>query len=385
VEAIMQRRAFVVMPFDQKMSARPGTVIDFNRVYNELLEPALTQAGYEVARADSERSAGDIRTDMFFELVTADLVVADVSIINANVFYELGIRHGVCPHGVFIIANNSMARAAFDIAPDRIFKYDATPFESPTSCKTTPEAEELAKLVTASSKILTRIFRDASAGDRQTTGSPVYSHLPGLKPVDWEGIGTSKANYFTALGTDWLERVRNAQARGLPGDIITLAMNAPTRMHESRILFEAAKALVDLSRFTAAARVLRNVIWLDPNHADGADSTGYGAHETGPDSNRGARAQETVTPVQGQATRRQYPRAGFSASLAPFVAEGRQLPRTVASPQEGQRRLVARCFGSAQLFESTPGGSQSVLCGFQRANADLSPQSDRGEHGRAFG
>ena len=37
-------------------------------------------------------------------------------------------------------------------------------------------------------------------------------------------------------------------------------MNAPTRMHEARILFEAAKALVDLSRFTAAARVLREVI-----------------------------------------------------------------------------------------------------------------------------
>ena len=126
----MRPRAFVVMPFNQKTSARPHhLVIDFHRVYNELLKRALSQAGYEVARADSERSAGDIRTDMFFELVTADLVVADVSIVNGNVFYELGVRHGVCPRGVFVIGNDSMAKPEFDIAPDRIFKYDATPFE----------------------------------------------------------------------------------------------------------------------------------------------------------------------------------------------------------------------------------------------------------------
>jgi hypothetical protein len=36
--------------------------------------------------------AGNIREDMFRLLVVADLVIADVSIHNANVFYELGIR-----------------------------------------------------------------------------------------------------------------------------------------------------------------------------------------------------------------------------------------------------------------------------------------------------
>ena len=35
-----------------------------------------------------KRLQGDIRTDMFFELVTADIVIADVSAPNVNVFYE---------------------------------------------------------------------------------------------------------------------------------------------------------------------------------------------------------------------------------------------------------------------------------------------------------
>ena len=49
----MQPRAFVVMPFGQKPVPQGGATVDFNLVYDKLLEPSLRQAGYEVARADS--------------------------------------------------------------------------------------------------------------------------------------------------------------------------------------------------------------------------------------------------------------------------------------------------------------------------------------------
>jgi hypothetical protein len=85
----MQPYAFVVMPFGQKPAgATSGRPIDFHLVYRNPIEPALRQAGYEVVRSDSEVAAGDIRTDMCFELVTADLVVADISILNVNVFLQ---------------------------------------------------------------------------------------------------------------------------------------------------------------------------------------------------------------------------------------------------------------------------------------------------------
>ena len=110
----MEPHVFVVMPFGLKeaqaaipatdgVPAKAAINISFDEVYDLLLGPALVKAGCVAFRADKEPGAGDIRTDMYFELVTADAVLADISILNPNVFYELGVRHGVAPRGVFMV------------------------------------------------------------------------------------------------------------------------------------------------------------------------------------------------------------------------------------------------------------------------------------------
>jgi hypothetical protein len=91
--------AFVVMPFGRKKGP-DGRWIDFNSIYYQLIKPALEEAGFEPFRADEESVSGDIITDMFQELLLADLVLADLSIDNANVFYELGIRHALRKRGL---------------------------------------------------------------------------------------------------------------------------------------------------------------------------------------------------------------------------------------------------------------------------------------------
>jgi len=271
----MKPRVFVVMPFgkkrpieipckDRNYAAKAvGDEIDFDAVYEMLLGPALRQAGCEPVRADSEAAAGDIRTDMFFELVTADMVVADISIPNPNVFYELGVRHGVCPHGVLVVQGGFAGARPFDVAPDRSFSYDGSLFAH--------SRHEIADRQTRLSREVERLsqtFRHALAEEPKTTGSPVYQHLPGLIPVNWDNIQTSKANYFGALRDDWLECVRIAQSSGHPGDIKTLADDAPTILHRTRILYQAALALIDLCRYHAAERELREVIEHDSNHFD---------------------------------------------------------------------------------------------------------------------
>src|SRR5262245_20215861 len=104
-----RRRVFVVMPFGTKDVPKKPRIesmadadkedkplkVDFDAVYQKLFNPALEAAGLQPFRADDEKAAGDILKDMFAELVTADFVLADISILNANVFYELGIRHMV--------------------------------------------------------------------------------------------------------------------------------------------------------------------------------------------------------------------------------------------------------------------------------------------------
>jgi hypothetical protein len=255
------------MPFgtvDIQLADRGNTIkVDFNRVYRDLLVPALQKADCEPFRADSQISAGDIRTDMFFELVTADVVVADLSIPNPNVYYELGIRDGVCARGVLIIQGGWSASQPFDVAQDRSFKYDGLLFsmDSEASDPSGKHVKELADAVDDLAAVLSR----ALASDAQGTGSPLYAHLPGLKPVNWDGIEISRARYFGTLQRDWEERVRRSQEMDRPGHIITIAQDAPTRLHRTKILWEAARALIGLCQFAAAEEVLEEILLLVPD------------------------------------------------------------------------------------------------------------------------
>jgi hypothetical protein len=195
---------------------------------------------------------------MFFELATADVVVAEISALNPNVFYELGVRNGLCPRGIFLVRGDWDWSRPFDIAPDRSFTYKGQYFVHGKG-QPVPEGDvnQLAKMLRQSMKL-----------DPQTIGSPVYSHLSGLKPPDIGGIRTSRAHYFTALHDDWMERVRKAQYNIRPGHIVTLAEEAPTSVHRVKILYEAAKALIGVCCYDAARHVLEQMLSLEPGDVD---------------------------------------------------------------------------------------------------------------------
>ena len=270
----MEPHVFVVMPFGEKevqsaTAAAPSLNISFNDVYDLLINPALTRAGCVPFRADQEVGAGDIRTDMYFELVTADVILADISILNANVFYELGVRHGVAPRGVFMI-HGGWSKRPFDVAPDRTFDYDGKLFVT----KKEERDDAWQARLTAAAEKLGKDLRSALEVDEQTTGSPVYKELVGLKPADWSGIQTAKAKYFGEVFSDWKARVEVARLKGWPGDILTLADDAPTRFHRVKLLWQAADALCSMERFEAVLPVLEDLLALDPKNRDGLTRLG---------------------------------------------------------------------------------------------------------------
>jgi hypothetical protein len=82
-------RAFIIRPF----GTRKG--IDFDNVEMQLIGPALDKIGAEGRTTGEIMEAGNIRIDMFQQLLVADLVVADITTNNPNAFYELGIRHAL--------------------------------------------------------------------------------------------------------------------------------------------------------------------------------------------------------------------------------------------------------------------------------------------------
>src|SRR5262249_15647890 len=85
---------FVLMPFGKKPDA-DGRTIDFDAVYEEFIKPAIEAAELESIRADEEVVGGIIHKPMFERLLLCEFAVADLTTANANVFYELGVRHAV--------------------------------------------------------------------------------------------------------------------------------------------------------------------------------------------------------------------------------------------------------------------------------------------------
>jgi len=85
------------MPFGTKPDPTGRPPIDFNRIYEKGIKPAVESAGMVPVRADEERTGGIIHKVMFDRLLLCEYAVADMTTANANVFYELGVRHAARP------------------------------------------------------------------------------------------------------------------------------------------------------------------------------------------------------------------------------------------------------------------------------------------------
>lgn len=93
------KTGFVIMPFSPTQSEKNWT-----EVYNEVFKPALEECGYVCTRAEPSR--GNLITDIIENVANSDMVLVDVTDRNANVFYELGVRHAL-RRGTIIVSQGS--------------------------------------------------------------------------------------------------------------------------------------------------------------------------------------------------------------------------------------------------------------------------------------
>jgi hypothetical protein len=164
---------FVVRPFGKKpltLKDKDGCEecfdVDFDAVDRSLIQPALKMNGLTGETTGAIARAGNIRVDMFQMLIGYDLVIADISIDNANVFYELGVRHGLRPRGTILIRFRTPGKEVpFDLRTDRYVEYD----------RASPEkaVDDLAQSI----KQTLQTMRLAASVD-----SPVFQLLPDLDP-----------------------------------------------------------------------------------------------------------------------------------------------------------------------------------------------------------
>lgn len=117
--------AFVVMPFERKptgaVEADVPATVDFDAVWERIYAPLLSDAGFRPVRADGDVGALII-SQMIQRLAVADLVVADVTLANANVCYEIGVRHAARRTGCVLTAA-SWAQPTFDLTTIRQLRY----------------------------------------------------------------------------------------------------------------------------------------------------------------------------------------------------------------------------------------------------------------------
>jgi len=246
----MDYHVFVAMPFGKKEG------IDFNEVYEKYIVAALAPLGFDVFRADKEMRAGDIITDMFQELLIADLVVVDVSIDNPNVWYELGIRHALKARGV-IQVNGSRDYMPFDVFGQRTLRYNLKD-GVPDSDKVEEDKQLLAEFA---------IETMQSWYGRKI--SPVYQLLKGLNEPSVDSLKTKSTDgvlsEFWSYHEKWEQRIDLARKKDKPADIMLLAEEAPTRVFKLEAFKKAGDSLQKLQHYKFALEQFEKALQIDPN------------------------------------------------------------------------------------------------------------------------
>jgi hypothetical protein len=115
----------MIMPFGKKPTQAEASVgvpeIDFNALWDRAYAPVIDALGYEPVRADQDTGALIVK-QMMERLYFADLVLAEMTIPNGNVYYEVGIRHAAKEKGCVLLAAE-WSKRLFDTAQFRMVRY----------------------------------------------------------------------------------------------------------------------------------------------------------------------------------------------------------------------------------------------------------------------
>lgn len=253
---------FAAMPFGERAEPGGSRVVDFDLVFETCIRPAAADAGVELIRADEELVGGIIHGPMFERLLLAEVVIADLTFANPNVFYELGVRHAARPHATILIYAN-IAQLPFDVGLIRAIPYELDPAGTLLS----PDKLRLA---------LAERIEHASTGP--AVDSPLFDLVEGYPGITlahestktfreravWISELTLRANELARSDAD-RQSVRSglaaveAEAAGLKGaeeQLLVMIMLAYRAISEWGEVIRVADSLSDRSRSSPAVREL---------------------------------------------------------------------------------------------------------------------------------
>jgi len=233
-------RAFVIRPFGKKKDSS-GLEIDFETVHNDLIAPALKATGFGGSTTGEIVESGNIREDMFALIIEADLVVCDLTVHNANVFYELGIRHALRKKRTILIKGAPTKDGTpFDLLTDRYIAYDIV---NPAVSK---------------DKLIEAI--EITLKSPRTTDSPVFQMLPSLPEADVANI--------QVVPLDFREDMNRARAGASKGWLRLLADEVRAQRFQWEGLKLVGRAQWDLKDYDGARQSWETVREMYPSDVE---------------------------------------------------------------------------------------------------------------------
>ena len=171
----MVTTCFVIMGYNTKKIPNTNIVVDLDDTYNYLIKPALIKQGL-VAVASNSKNKYAFRSDELFttqaidrtfisNLYKADIVIADITALNQNAIYELGMRHAMRPKSTIILCDQKTLQNNnfFDITFCPQIYYDS-------------EKQRDKKEIDRISRVLSEIIDVCKNADDDYIDSPVFNY-----------------------------------------------------------------------------------------------------------------------------------------------------------------------------------------------------------------
>jgi len=124
---------FVIMPYGKKKVS--GKLLNFDSVFKKLIEKAVEDVeDLNCVRCDDIMVSGSITKKMFTQIWDADVAVVDITSLNPNVFYELGIRHAL-KKSVTVLIRRKGTSIPFNITQQTVIEYSDDDLKSASGAR----------------------------------------------------------------------------------------------------------------------------------------------------------------------------------------------------------------------------------------------------------
>ena len=213
---------FVLMPFGRKPDTT-GMILNFDAIYQKIIKPAIESVNLHPIRSDEEKVGGVIHKPMYERLILSEFALADLTIANPNVYYELGIRHAVRPRTtVLVFAENT--RLPFDLGPLRGLPYHINKKGIPDSPKT-------------DIRLLREFLQNTLESKIQD--SPLFNFVEGMPPPDISLLKTDLFQKQVEYSAQQKERLSIARREGIEAlRAVKVEMMEPIQNIEPGVLID---------------------------------------------------------------------------------------------------------------------------------------------------